>query len=118
MLTIACLVLYGVAAVSWDTPWLRIALWVAIFWGGFYLMHIIAEPRLLIGPLCIIAVVSYAFDEYPYPNLILSKLGWIWALVGVSVTSVFLTQWLTGVPTALEHVRREFQRLECLVEDI
>jgi multidrug resistance protein MdtO len=118
MLTIACLVLYGVAAVSWDTPWLRIALWVAIFWGGFYLMHIVAEPRLLVGPLCIIAVVSYAFDEYPYPNLILSKLGWIWALVGVSVTSVFLTQWLTGVPTALEHVRREFQRLARLVEDI
>lgn len=118
ILAVSCLILYGVAAVAWDHAWLRVLLWIGIFWGGFFLMHILAEPRLIVGPLCIVAIVSYAFDEYPYPNLILDQLGWIWALVGVCVACTFLSQWLTGLPTAIEHLRQEFQRLAQLVEDI
>lgn len=118
ILLVSCLLIYGVAVVAWDHAWLRVILWIGIFWGGFFLMHILAEPRLIVGPLCIVAMVSYAFDKYPYPNIILDKLGWIWALVGVCVASTFLTQWLTGVPTALQHLRQEFQRLTGDVEEI
>ena len=118
MLAVACAILYGVAAVAWDHAWLRFVLWIGIFWGGFFLMHVLAEPRLIVGPLCIVALVSYAFDEYPYPNMILDRLGWIWALVGVCVACTFLTQWLTGLPTAREHLRSEFRRLAQLVEQI
>jgi multidrug resistance protein MdtO len=118
ILALSCLILYGVAAVAWDHAWLRVVLWIGIFWGGFFLMHILAEPRLIVVPLCIVALVSYSFDKYPYPNMILDQLGWIWALVGVCVACTFLTQWLTGVPTALEHLRQEFQRLLYLAEKI
>lgn len=118
ILLVSCLIIYGVAAVAWDHAWLRVLLWIGIFWSGFFLMHILAEPRLIVGPLCIVAIVSFAFDKYPYPNIILDKLGWIWALVGVCVACTFLMQWLTGVPTARQHLRQEFQRLAGVVEKI
>lgn len=118
MLAIACLILYGVALVAWDHAWLRFILWIGIFWGGFFLMHILAEPRLIVGPLCIVAIVSFAFDEYPYPNMIFDHLGWLWALAGVCVACTFLAEWLTGIPTAREHLRAEFRRLALLVEEI
>jgi multidrug resistance protein MdtO len=118
ILAVACLIVYGVAAVAWDHKWLRFVLWIGIFWGGFFLMHVLAEPRLIVAPLCIVALVSYAFDEYPYPNMILDRLGWIWAMVGVCVACTFLTQWLTGLPTAREHLRSEFLRLAKLVEEV
>ena len=118
ILALSCFILYLVAAIAWDHAWLRLVLWIGIFWGGFFLMHILAEPRLIFAPLCIVALVSYAFDQFPYPNMILDHLGWIWALFGVCATCTFLTQWLTGVPTAREHLQQEFQRLSHLVEEI
>ena len=118
ILALSCLILYLVAAIAWDHAWLRLVLWICIFWGGFFLMHILAEPRLIFAPLCIVALVSYAFDQYPYPNMILDHLGWIWALFGVCATCTFLTPGLTGVPTAREHLQQEFQRQSHLVEEI
>ena len=35
---LGCLVVYGVAAIAWNIAWLRILLWVVIFWIGYFLM--------------------------------------------------------------------------------
>jgi len=107
----ACLLIYGVAAVAWDAAWLRVALWLVLFGGGFFLMHVLVEPRIILGPLVIVSLFSFAFDQHPFPNRILSELGWLWAILGLTVGTTLLIQWLLEAPTAIEFLRGQFRRL-------
>lgn len=107
----ACVLIYAVADVAWDVAWLRVALWTALFGGGFFLMHVLIEPRIILGPLVIISLFTFAFDQHPFPNRILSELGWLWAILGLTVATTLLVQWLLEAPTAIEFLRGQFRRL-------
>lgn len=108
---VASLTIYLVAWLAWDSGWLRIVLWCAIFYGGYFLMRVASEPRAILGPLVVVALLAFAFDSSPDPNRIISSLGWLWAILGLVVASTFLTQWLFGAPTGIEVLRRQVRQL-------
>jgi multidrug resistance protein MdtO len=107
---------YAVAMFSWDVAWLRVTLWGLLFFGGYFLMHVLAEPRLILGPLVVMSLLSFLFDEYPFPNRIISEMGWLWALLGLCISSTFLTQWLFCSPTGREFLREQFREIVLVVE--
>lgn len=88
------LLMWAVTALAWDTAWLRIVLWAAIFYGGFFLAQILAEPRLVYGPLVMTALLAPSFDENYDPNALLGMLGWLWAILGLVLVATFLFEWL------------------------
>ena len=108
---IASLTIYIVAWLAWDCGWLRIVLWGGIFYGGYFLMRVAVEPRAILGPLVVVALLAFAFDLSPDPNRVISTLGWLWAILGLVVASTFLTQWLFGAPTGIEVLRRQVRQL-------
>lgn len=107
----ASLAIYVVAWAAWDTGWLRVSLWAAIFFGGYFLMRVSAEPRAVLGPLVIVALFAFAFDKAPNPNAVVSQVGWLWAILGLIITSTFLTQWIFRSPTGIELARRRIREL-------
>ena len=113
---VASLIIYLVAWLAWDTGWLRVSLWGLIFFGGYFFMRISVEPRAVLGPLVVVALFSFAFDEVPDPNRVVSLVGWLWAILGLIVAATFLTQWLFHAPTSLELLRREFREVMIGVE--
>ena len=108
---LACLLVYFVVFVAWDVAWLRFSLLAAIFYGGYYLMRILAEPRIILGALVMLALFASSFDTVPYPNGLLDQLGWIWAIFGLIFVATFLTQWMLRQPTALELLRAQMRRI-------
>ena len=89
----SCLVVYGVAVIAWDIAWLRILLWVVIFWIGYFLMsRYKALSSTIVIPLVFISLLCFYFDEYPAPNYILSQVGWVWAALGLSLAATMLVQ--------------------------
>lgn len=112
----ASLAIYLIAWVAWDTGWLRVSLWAVIFFGGYFLMRVSAEPRAVLGPLVVVALFAFAFDKAPNPNSVVSQVGWLWAILGLLIASTFLTQWLFAAPTGLELLRRQFRELLAAVE--
>ncbi len=108
---LSCGLVHLLARVAWDTAWLRVSLLIAIFYGGYYLMRILSEPRIILGALVVIALFAPNFDTVPYPNELLSQLGWIWAIFGLLFVTTFLTQWLLRAPTALELLRVQMRRI-------
>ena len=60
-IALGCLVVYGVAVIAWNIAWLRILLWVVIFWIGYFLMSrykalsgVIVMPLLFISSLVLL----------------------------------------------------------------
>ena len=88
------LLMWAVATLAWDTAWLRIVLWTAIFYGGYYLVQILAEPRLVWGPLVMTSLLAPSFDQIHNPNALLSMLGWLWAILGLVLVATFSFEWL------------------------
>ena len=113
---VASLSIYLVAWLAWDTGWLRVSLWTAIFFGGYFLMRVCAEPRVVLGPLVVVALFAFAFDKAPDPNAVVSQIGWLWAILGLIIASTFLTQWFFGAPTGIELLRCQFRELLVGVE--
>lgn len=113
---VASATIYLVAWSAWDSGWLRITLWCTIFYGGYFFMRVAIEPRAILAPLVVVALVAYGFDTYPDPNRIVSSLGWLWAILGLVVASTFLTQWLLGAPTGIEVLRGQVRRALVAVE--
>ena len=114
---LGCLVVYGVAVIAWDIAWLRILLWVVIFWIGYFLMsRYKALSSVIVIPLVFISILCFYFDEYPVPNYILSQLGWVWAALGLSLAATMLVQWLFSAPTALDLLRQAFRQILIDVE--
>jgi len=113
---VASLAIYLVAWTAWDTGWLRVSLWAAIFFGGYFLMRVSVEPRVVLGPLVVIALFAFAFDKAPDPNAVVSQVGWLWAILGLIIASTFLTQWIFQSPTGIELLRRQFRELLVAVE--
>lgn len=112
----ASLAVYLVAWTAWDIGWLRVSLWAAIFFGGYFLMRVSVEPRAVLGPLVVVALFAFAFDKAPDPNAVVSQVGWLWAILGLIIASTFLTQWIFLAPTGLERLRRQFRELLVAVE--
>ena len=113
----SCLVVYGVAVIAWDIAWLRILLWVVIFWIGYFLMsRYKALSGAIVIPLVFISLLCFYFDEYPAPNYILSQVGWVWAALGLSLAATMLVQWLFSAPTALDLLRQAFRQILIDVE--
>ena len=113
---VASLAIYLVAWLAWDTGCLRVGLWTAIFFGGYFLMRVCAEPRVVLGPLVVVALFAFAFDKAPDPNAVVSQIGWLWAILGLFIASTFLTQWLFNAPTGIDLLRRQFRELLVAVE--
>lgn len=118
VVVVASLAIYLVAWLAWDTGWLRVSLWGVIFGGGYFLMRICAEPRVVLGPLVVVALFAFAFDKAPDPNAVVSQIGWLWAILGLIVASTFLTQWLFNAPTGIDLLRRQFRELLVAVEQM
>lgn len=112
----ASLAIYLVAWTAWDTGWLRVSLWAVIFFGGYFLMRVSVEPRVVLGPLVVVALFTFAFDKAPDPNAVVSQVGWLWAILGLIIASTFLTQWIFQSPTGIEFLRRQFRELLVAVE--
>jgi multidrug resistance protein MdtO len=110
MAAIASVLVYAVALLAWNVAWLRVSLLALVFFMGFFLMRTTAQPVILLGPLVIFSLFTYAFDTVPFPNDLLNQLGWIWAIFGLLYVATFLTQWLFGAPTALEVFRTQMRR--------
>ncbi len=108
---LASVLVYFVTFLAWDVAWLRVSLLAGIFYGGYYLMRILPEPRIILGPLVILSLFTYNFDTVPYPNKLLDQLGWLWAIFGLLFVAIFLTQWLLRAPTALELLRAQMRRI-------
>jgi len=113
---VASLAIYLVAWLAWDIGWLRVSLWAAIFFCGFFLMRISVEPRLALGPLVVIALFAFVFDKAPNPNAVVSQVGWLWAILGLIIVCTFLAQWIFTAPTGIELLRRQFRELLVRVE--
>ena len=58
----ASLAIYAVAWLAWDTGCLRVGLWTAIFFGGYFLMRVCAEPRVVLGPLVVVLTRAALLD--------------------------------------------------------
>lgn len=108
---LATFFVYLVVLLSWDVAWLRVALLIGIFFGGYYFMRILAEPRIVLGALVVLALFAADFDTVPLPNVLLSQLGWIWAIFGLIFVATFLTQWLLGAPSGLGLLRGGMRRI-------
>ena len=115
---VASLAIYLMAWVAWDTGWLRVGLWAAIFYGGFLLMRICVEPRIVVGPLVVVALFTYAFDKAPDPNMVVSKVGWLWAILGLVIVCTFLSQWIFQAPTGIDLLRKQFREVLLKVEGV
>jgi len=115
---VSTLAIYFVAWLAWDTGWLRVGLWAGIFYAGYFFMRVSIEPRVVLGPLVVVALFAYAFDEAPDPNRVVSLLGWLWAILGLIMASTFLSQWLLGAPSAIDLLRRDFRLLLVGVERV
>lgn len=111
----ATFLLFGVMAVAWDVAWLRLLLWTAIFFVGYFLMRVFVEPDLFLGPLAIIALCTFIADQFPLPNLFLDQVGWLWALLLVVVSAFLLTDWLFDAPTPRKMLRKQTLRIFELV---
>ncbi|MFZ4779703.1 MAG: hypothetical protein ACOYM3_30460 [Terrimicrobiaceae bacterium] len=114
----ASLIIYLVAWLAWDTGWLRVSLWGLIFFGGYFFMRVCVEPRAVLGPLVVVALFAFAFDEVPDPNRVVSLVGWLWAILGLIIVATFLAQWFFRAPTAIELLRRQFRELLIAVEQV
>ncbi|MDB6079361.1 MAG: hypothetical protein JWO82_3108 [Akkermansiaceae bacterium] len=91
--------LTGLTFAAWDDPWLRLPLTGLLFYGGFYLIRTFAEPRLVTGPLTILSLVTYLYDQIPNPNLIFDQIGWLWAIFGLMAVTMLLMQWIIPPPS-------------------
>ena len=114
----ASLIIYLVAWLAWDTGWLRVSLWGIIFFGGYFFLRVCVEPRAVLGPLVVVALFAFAFDEAPNPNQVVSLVGWLWAILGLVIVATFLAQWFFRAPTAIELLRRQFRELLIAVEQV
>jgi multidrug resistance protein MdtO len=117
-LLVASLMITFIAMVAWDIAWLRIVLFAAMFWGGFWTM---ARSPLLGGismvALSLVSVLIFDFDKYPYPNQIIGELGWLWVGCGMSILATVIVQRVTRAPSGLDVVRGDIRRLLGCVEE-
>lgn len=97
--------LYLAAWGVWDEGWLRVFFWGCVFYAGYFCMVASKEPRVFLGPLVIVALFTFLFDEVPDPNRVLGGIGWLWAILGLVVTVTFALQWLMGHPGGKEFLR-------------
>lgn len=67
------------------------------------------EPRLISGPLTILASVTYVYDGIPNPNLIFGQIGWLWAIYGVLIAAILLALSLLPAPSAHDLARMEMR---------
>lgn len=113
---VVSILIYGMAWLAWDTAWLRLTLWFFIFYGGYFLMRICVEPKLILGPLVVVALFTFIFDVAPDPNRVVSLVGWLWAILGLVITSTFFTQWIFAAPSGVELLRRQMREILAKVE--
>ncbi len=103
--SVSCLLIFLIAAVAFDAPWFRLALFSAIFFGSYYLMCTLTEPKAVVGPLVILTLFMGAFDQVPTATYLFTQLAWLWAALLLVVAVTLLAQWLCGIPTSTELVR-------------
>lgn len=114
---LSTLLLVGVYMVAWDIAWLRLLLWSVTFFIGFFFMRTFIEPDLFLGPLVILALSTFIFDQVPLPNLLLDQIGWMWAAILMVVAAVLLTDWLVGAPTPRETLSIQVRQVFHLAEE-
>jgi multidrug resistance protein MdtO len=111
-LLLASLTLTGITMVAWDVAWLRLLLMTLVFLGGFWLMSRLPVLSVIaMLPLVLLSTMIFDFDKYPYPNQLLSQIGWIWAAVGLAMTATVLVQRIGKAPTGREVLRDDLRRL-------
>ncbi len=103
--SVSCLLIFLIAAVAFDAPWLRLALFSASFFGCYYLICTLSEPKAVLGPLVVLTLFMGAFDQVPSATYLFTQLAWLWAVLLLVVAVTLLSQWLCGIPTATELVR-------------
>lgn len=111
-LVLSSLSVIVIAMVAWDIAWLRILLFAAIFWGGFWSMA--RSPVLGMISMVALNMVSaliFDFDKYPYPNQIIGQLGWLWTACGLAVVATVIVQRVTRAPSGLDVVCDDIRRL-------
>ena len=111
-LAVTSLMITGVAMVAWNIAWLRILLMAGMFWGGYWFMN--RTPALgvtAIIPLAVLSVLIFDFDQYPYPNQIVSQLGWIWAAFGLALLASVFIQRVSNAPSGITVIRDDVRRL-------
>ena len=109
---------YGVAAVAWDVAWLRISLWALLFFAGYFLMRILSEPDIALGPLVVVALLAPFLDTAPDPNRVIGMTGWLWAVLGLAVASTLLVQWLFGQPLTRALLRNQMRSMLVALENL
>lgn len=117
-LLITSLMVTGIAMVAWNIAWLRILLMGGMFWGGYWFMN--RTPALgvtAIIPLAMLSVLIFDFDQYPYPNQIISQLGWIWAAFGLALVGTVFIQRISNAPSGIAVLRDDVRRLVGVAEE-
>ena len=102
----SCVAIVVIAWVAFDHAWLRIPLFVAVFYGGFYLMRTFSQPKAVLGALVILGLVMVGFDRVPTPTYLFTQLAWLIAALGVVIAGSLLGGWLTGIPTGRARLRQ------------
>ena len=111
-LALTSLMITGVAMVAWNIAWLRILLMAGMFWGGYWFMNRLpALGVTAIIPLAVLSVLIFDFDQYPYPNQIVSQLGWIWAAFGLALLGTVFIQRIANAPSGISVLRDDVRRL-------
>jgi len=62
-------------------------------------------------PLAMLSVLIFDFDQYPYPNQIVSQLGWIWAAFGLALVGTIFIQRISNAPSGITVLRDDVRRL-------
>lgn len=110
-LIVASLWILAIACLSWNISWLRILLWGGMFWVNYYLMSRLPKLSIVFMlPISFASIFCFSFDQDPYPNIIISQLGWVWCAVGLTILGSFLVEYLFGAPSALVLLRSEARR--------
>jgi multidrug resistance protein MdtO len=105
----SCLVVVLMTFLAFDAPWLRVPAFVALFYGGFYLMRTFSQPKAVLGALVILGLVMVAFDQVPTPTYLFTQLAWLIAALAVVIASSLLGGWLVRIPSGRERLRQVLQ---------
>jgi len=105
----SCCVIVLVAWLAFDLPWLRVPLFILVFYGGFYLMRTFSQPKAVLGALVILGLVMVAFDQVPTPTYLFTQLAWLIAALGVVIAATLLGGWLARIPTGRARLRQVLQ---------
>ncbi|MDG2335241.1 MAG: FUSC family protein [Myxococcota bacterium] len=101
-----CLLVALLALIAFDAPWLRIPIFILLFYGGFYLMRTFAQPKAVLGLLVILGLVLVAFDQVPTPTYLFTQLAWLIAALAVVIASSLVAGWVTRIPSGRERLEQ------------